>query len=127
VDLVARYNREGRVEVQLVADYCRNTAVDSANDGLWLAAVLGSTRTARASLEYTFARVGTDATLAAFAADDFLWETGWEGHRADLGVRLREHYALHGVVQRQRFREAPRVEERDLWLDRYRLELRVRY
>lgn len=127
VDLVARYNREGRVELQLVADYCWNTAVDSANKGVWLAAVLGSTRTARASLEYTFARVDPDATLAAFATDDFIWETGWEGHRGDLGFRLREHYALHGVVQRQRFKDAPLVRERDLWLDRYRLELRIRY
>lgn len=127
VDLVARYNREGRVEVQLVADYGWNTAVDSANKGVWLAAVLGSTRTARASLEYTFARVDPDATLAAFATDDFLWETGWEGHRADLGFRLREHYALHGVVQRQRFKDAPRVEDRDVWFDRYRVEVRIRY
>lgn len=127
VDLVARYNREGRVELQLVADYCRNTAVDSANTGVWLAAALGSARTAPASLEYTFARVDPDATLAAFAADDFLWETGWEGHRADLGVRLRDHYALHGVVQRQRFKDAPRVEDRDVWFGRYRVELRIRY
>ena len=127
VDLVARFNREGRVEVQLVADYCWNTAVDSANKGVWLAAVLGSTRNAPASLEYTFARIDPDATLAAFAADDFLWETGWEGHRADLGFRLREHYALHGVAQRQRFKDAPRVEDRELWLDRYRVEVRIRY
>lgn len=127
VDLVARFNREGRVEVQLVADYCWNTAVDENNRGLWLAAVLGSTRNSRAALEYTFARMDPDATLAAFAGDDFLWATGWEGHRADLGVRLREHYALHGVAQRQRFKDAPQVAERDRWLDRYRLELRVGY
>ena len=127
VDLIARFNREGRVELQLVADYCWNTAVDSGNKGVWLAAVLGSTRTARASLEYTFARMDPDATLAAFAADDFLWETGWEGHRADLGVRLREHYAVHAVVQRQRFKDAPRAAERDISLDRYRLEVRIRY
>lgn len=127
VDLVARYNREGRVEVQLVGDYCLNTAVDSGNRGLWLAAALGSTRTAPASLEYTFARVDADATLAAFATDDFLWETGWEGHRADLGVRLRDHYALHGIVQRQRFKDAPRAADRDIELDRYRVELRIRY
>jgi len=127
VDLIARFNREGRVELQIVADYCWNTAVDSGNKGVWLAAVLGSTRTAPASLEYTFARMDPDATLAAFAADDFLWETGWEGHRADLGVRLRDHYALHAVAQRQRFKDAPRVAERDIWLDRYRLEVRIRY
>lgn len=127
VDLIARFNREGRVELQLVADYCWNTAVDANNKGLWLAAVLGSTRTAPASLEYTFAQVDPDATLAAFAADDFLWETGWEGHRADLGIRLRDQYALHLVAQRQRFKDAPQVAERDRWLDRYRIEVRVRY
>jgi len=87
VDVVARFAREGRVGVQLAADFCRNTAVDDRNDGLWLAAVLGSTTSARARLEYVFAKVDPDATLAAFAADDFLWETGWEGHRGDLGRR----------------------------------------
>jgi hypothetical protein len=127
VDLVARYNREGRVEIQLVADYCWNTAVDDGNKGVWLAAVLGSTRTASASLEYTFAKMDPDATLAAFVADDFLWETGWEGHRADLGIRLRDHYALHGVVQRQRFKDSPVVADREVWLDRYRIEVRIRY
>jgi hypothetical protein len=101
--------------------------VDANNKGLWLAAVLGSTRTARGSLEYTFAQVDAEATLAAFAADDFLWETGWEGHRADIGIRLRENYALHGVLQRQRFKDAPQAVERDRWLDRYRVEIRARY
>lgn len=127
VDLVGRFNREGRVEVQLVADYGWNTAVDANNTGLWLAAVVGSTRNSRAALEYTFARVDTDATLAAFAADDFLWETGWEGHRGDLGIRLRENYALHLVAQRQRFKDAPQPVERERWLERYRIEVRVRY
>lgn len=127
VDLIARFSHEGRVGVQLVADYCWNTAVDANNKGLWLAAVLGSTTNSRAALEYTFARMDPDATLAAFAGDDFLWATGWEGHRADLGFRLREHYALHGVAQRQRFKDAPQVAERDRWLERYRVELRVRY
>jgi hypothetical protein len=127
VDLVARFAREGRVGVQLAADFCRNTAVDDRNDGLWLAAVLGSTRTAKASLEYVFAKVDPDATLAAFAADDFLWETGWEGHRGDLGLRVHDHWALHVVAQRQRFKDAPRVEDRDVWFKRYRLELRFDY
>jgi hypothetical protein len=126
VDLVARFNRAGRVELQLVADYCLNTAVDEKNKGLWLAAVLGST-TSRATLEYTYAKLDPDATLAAFVADDFLWETGWEGHRADLGIRLRDHYSLHGVAQRQRFKDAPQPVERDRWLYRYRGEVRVRY
>lgn len=127
VDLVARFNREGRVEVQLVADYCWNTAVDTNNKGLWLAAVLGSARTAPVGFEYTFASMDPDATLAAYAADDFLWETGWEGHRGDLGIRLREPVALHLVAQRQRFKDAPQPAERERWLERYRIEVRVRH
>jgi len=126
VDLVARFNREGKLEVQLVADLSWNTAVDVNDRGLWLAAVLGSTRTAPVAIEYTFARMDADATLAAFAADDFLWETGWEGHRGDLGIRLREHSALHLVAQRQRFKDAPQPAERERWLERYRIEVRVR-
>ena len=126
VDVVGRFVREGTVEVQLIGDYCWNTAVDDKNHGLWLAAVLGSTRNARASLEYTYARVEPDATLAAFAADDFLWETGWEGHRGDLGFRLRENWEAHGVAQWQRFKDAPLVADRDRWLDRFRVELRFR-
>jgi hypothetical protein len=127
VDLIGRFNREGRVELQLVGDYCWNTAVDSANKGLWLAAVVGSTRNAPAALEYVYSKVDPDATLAAFATDDFLWETGWEGYRGDLGIRLRDHYALHLVGQRQRFKDAPAVADRDRWLERYRIEVRVRY
>jgi hypothetical protein len=127
VDLIARYSRDQGMALQLIADYCWNTAADDRNKGLWLAAVLGSTRTARASLEYTYAKVDPDATLAAFAADDFLWETGWEGHRVDLGFRLAENYALHGVAQRQRFKDAPLEADREVDLSRYRVELRIRY
>jgi hypothetical protein len=126
VDLVARYARTGGAELQLIANYCWNTAVEERNKGLWLAAVLGSTRTARSAIEYTYAKVDPDATLAAFAADDFLWETGWEGHRVDLGFRLAENFAVHGIAQKQRFKDAPVEADRDKWLDRYRIELRFR-
>lgn len=124
VDLVARYTRTGGMDLQLVADVCWNTAADELDRGVWLAAILGSTRSARARLEYTYATVDRDATLAAFGADDFLWVTGWEGHRGDLGIRISDRLAAHGVAQRQRFKDSPRVEDRDVWLDRYRLELR---
>jgi hypothetical protein len=126
VDLVARYVRTGGAELQLIANYCWNTAVEERNKGLWLAAVLGSTRTARSAIEYTYAKVDPDATLAAFAADDFLWETGWEGHRVDLGFRLAENFSIHGIGQKQRFKDAPQEAERNRWLDRYRVELRFR-
>ena len=55
-----------------------------------------------------------DATLAAFAADDFLWETGWEGHRADLGIRLpRALRPARAWPSCQRFKDAPQPAERD--------------
>ncbi len=42
MDFVGRFRRAGTVPVQLVAEYGWNTAVDANNQGLWLAAVLGS-------------------------------------------------------------------------------------
>jgi hypothetical protein len=127
LDGVLRLQRQGQVHMELIADYCRNIAVDEDNQGLWLAAVLGSLGSSRARLEYTYASVDKDATLAAYATDDFFWATGWEGHRGDLGFKVGEHSSLHGVAQWQRFKDAPRPEERDHWMTRYRIELRVRY
>ena len=126
VDLVARLRTSGRVPTLLVAEYCWNTEADTLNKGIWAALVLGSTQTGRARLEYTYAKVDRDATLAAYGADDFLWVTGWDGHRLDLGLRAGEHSAIHGVGQLQRFKDSPRGFDNDVWVKRYRLELRIR-
>jgi hypothetical protein len=126
-DVALRLRHEGQISTLLVADYCWNTAVDDENKGLWLGAVFGSLQNAAARLEYTYAKVDRDATLAAYASDDFFWATGWEGHRADVGVRLTRNTSMHAVGQLQRFKDSPRVDERDHWLKRYRLDLRVRY
>jgi hypothetical protein len=125
VDGVFRYRRGGVLPLQLVGNYCWNTAADDLDQGLWLAAVLGSVRSSRARLEYTYAKVDRDATLAEYNADDFFWNTGWEGHRADLGFRAGKNGSLHGVAQWQRFKDSPRAEERDHWVKRYRVELRI--
>jgi hypothetical protein len=127
LDAVARLRLAGSVPLQLVADACVNTAVDDERHGLWLSAVLGSTRTASLRAEYTFAHVDRDATLAAYASDDFFWATGWRGHRGDLGIRLGERSALHLVGQLQRFKDAPRPEERGHWNKRVRAELRITF
>jgi hypothetical protein len=108
-------------------DYCRNLAVSEANQGLWIALVLGSTTTAKGLVEYTYATVDKDATLAAYATDDFFWATGWAGHRGDLGLRLSDTSSLHVVSQWQRFKDSPRLAEQDHWLRRYRVEVRVKY
>jgi len=138
LDGIVRYRRDGGVPVQLVADVCWNLGADPTaraageaprknNQGLWLAAVVGSTRSRRLRLEYTFARVDKDATVAAYATDDFFWATGWLGHRGDLGVKATDHIAFHVVGQLQRFKDSARIEERDHWVKRYRSEIRVSY
>ena len=125
VDLLARFRRTGQAPLQLVADYCWNRALDADNRGLWLALVLGSIQTTPARLEYTYAKVDKDATLGAYATDDFFWATGWEGHRADIGIRSGEHSSIHAVGQLQRFKDSPRPGEPEHWLKRIRFEWRI--
>ena len=127
LDFVGRYHGEGRVSTTLAADYCWNTAVDTDNRGLWIAVVLGSVITARGSLEYTYASVDKDATLAAYTTDDFIWGTGWTGHRLDLGVRLSDRASSHVVGQLQKFKDSPIEADRDKYLKRYRVEVRFAY
>lgn len=127
VDLVARYHSAGRVSMTLAADYCWNRALSADNRGLWLAAVLGSTTTARGSLEYTYAQVDKDATLAAYTTDDFIWGTGWAGHRLDLAVRMSDRASSHIVGQLQRFKDSPNAAAREDWVRRVRVEVRISY
>ncbi len=127
VDLVARYHGEGGLSTTFAADYCWNTALDTDNRGLWLAAIIGSTVTARGSLEYVYAQVDKDATLAAYTTDDFLWGTGWAGHRVDLAVRMSDRASSHVIGQVQRFKDSPNEADRDTWFKRVRVEVRISY
>ena len=138
LDAIARYRRDGGLPLQLVADLSWNFGAGKTaraageaprknRRGLWLAAVLGSTRTARFRGEYTFARVDKDATVAAYATDDFFWSTGWLGHRGDLGIKVTANIAFHMVGQLQRFKDSARIEEREHWVKRYRYEIRLSY
>ncbi len=124
VDAVVRLRFTGRVPAQLVGDFCLNTDVDRDRQGIWAAFSLGSLLRTRVRAEYTYATVDKDATLAAYPTDDFFWQTGWTGHRIDLGVRLFDKVSLHGVGQLERFKDSPRPEERDHWNERVRAELR---
>jgi hypothetical protein len=127
VDVVGRLSAGGSVPITLVADYCWNTAVDDLNRGLWLSAILGALGTSRARLEYTYAKIDRDATVAAFDTDDFFWGTGWEGHRLDLGTGRAGSASLHAIGQRQRFKDSPNEAQRDQWVNRYRVELRMSF
>jgi len=127
VDVVARVRQEGGFPVQLVADFCWNTAADEDKKGLWLAAVLGSLKNSLARGEYTYAKVDKDATLAAYATDDFFWSTGWSGHRGEIATRAGGKSTLHVIGQLQKFKDSPIPAERDHWVKRLRVEMRVSY
>ena len=113
-------NREGRVEVQLVADYCWNTAVDAEQQG----AVAGR----GAGLDAHGARGPRVHVREGRSGRDpgrvrrrrLPLGDGLGGAPRDLGIRCRS-LRLHAVAQWQRFKDAP-VAERDRWLYRYRLE-----
>ena len=127
VDLQARVRTAFDPPFQIVADYCWNTALGEDNRGLWLAAVIGSLVKARARVEYTYSRVDADATLAAYATDDFFWATGWEGHRGEIASSAGGRSSFHLIGQLQRFKDSPRPEEREHWVKRLRVELRFSY
>jgi hypothetical protein len=127
VDIIGRITRGGQVPLQLIGDYCWNTALQDNNRGLWLAAVLGDLGTSRARAEYTYAKVDKDATLAAFNTDDFFWGTGWEGHRADLATGTVKGSSVHAIAQWQRFKDSPDPVVREQWVKRYRLEWRASF
>jgi len=127
VDLVARLHRDGSLSTELVVDYAWNQAADDLNHGLWLRLRLGSRALARAALEYTFADVDRDATLAAYATDDFIWSTGWVGHRGDLQLKMTDNSFIELTAQWQRFTASPVPEERDHWVKRYRVDLHFEY
>ncbi len=123
VDGVARLSVAG--PLTLVADYCWNTALDSDNRGLWLAAMLGALDSTRARVEYTYARIDKDATVAAFNSDDLFWGTGWEGHRVDVGTGTARGSSLHAIAQWQRPRNASAPDGG--WVKRWRLEWRTSF
>jgi hypothetical protein len=127
VDAIARISQGGNLPVQLVANMCWNTAVSENGRGLWLAAVLGGIKTSRLQAEYTCASIDKDATLAAYDADDFFWETGWKGQRVDLGSQTSDRTSIHVVGEIMRFKDSPDPEQRDHNVKRLRLELRVAY
>lgn len=127
LDGVVRLSSSTDPKLQLVANYCVNTGADADNKGLWLAGVIGSLVTSRARAEYTYARVDKDATVAAYATDDFFWATGWEGHRGELASKAAEKWTVHAIGQLMRFKDSPRPEEREHWVKRLRLELRASF
>jgi hypothetical protein len=126
-DVVFRLTSGGQIPFSLAIDYCWNTAVDEDNKGLWLQVAMGALEISRARLEYTYGKIDRDATVAAFNADDFYWATGVEVHRLDLGSAAGRGSSLHAIASWQRFKDSPLPEERDPWVQRYRVEYRYTF
>ena len=126
-DAQARLVSAGQMPVEIVADYCWNTAISENNKGLWLAATFGKVGISRAQLEYTYAKIDKDATVGAFDTDDFYWATGWEGHRIDLGTSSGRGSSFHVIAQWQRFKDSPDPVVQNHWVQRYRVEARYSF
>ena len=127
IDLQARLVAAGQVPLALVVDYCWNTALSEGNKGLWAEVTMGQLASSRARLEYTYAKIDRDATVAAFNADDFYWGTGYQAHRVDLGGATSRSSSIHAIASWQRFKDSPIPEEQNEWVQRYRLEWRYVY
>jgi hypothetical protein len=126
-DVQARLVAAGQVPFALVVDYCWNTALSEDNKGLWAEVTMGQLASSRARLEYTYAKIDRDATVAAFNADDFYWGTGYQAHRVDLGGATSAKSSIHAIASWQRFKDSPIPEEQDQWVQRYRIEWRYVY
>jgi hypothetical protein len=124
IDIGARIRNEGSAPADIYFDYCWNTAVDEDNTGMWAGISLGSLLTTRGRFEYTYARVGREATLGAYSTDDFIWGTGWEGHKGELATATSRTSSIHLIGQLQRLRAASDPEEARHWVRRLRIELR---
>lgn len=127
VSVNARLAQGGQMPLLLVADYCWNTSLEEGNRGLWLAATLGSIEVSRLRAEYVYAKVDRDATVAAFATDDFLWGTGWAGHRVTLSTAASHRSTLSAIAQWQRFKDSPIPEVADSTVKRYRIEMKTTF
>jgi hypothetical protein len=126
VDIVGRVIVGGKVPLQLVGNVAWNTKLTDNNQGLWLAAVLGSVTDGHVRAEYTFARLDKDVTVAAYNSDDFFWGTGWQGHRLDLGIRTEQFASIHFIGQLQRFKDSKIALEQTHDIRRYRIEMRFK-
>ena len=127
IDVTLRLRTSTPFPMQVVLDGARNhKAVDQRN-GVWATLVLGSLVQNRFRGEYTYAKVDKDATVAAYAGDDFFWATGWLGHRAEFAFAQSPKSSFHVIAQMQQFKDAPNLAERTNWLKRLRLEARRKF
>ena len=126
-DIVARLTRGGQVPMQLVVDYCWNTAVDADNKGLWLAARARRDRRLAGAPRVHLRQGGQGRDAGRVQHRRLLLGHGL-GRPPRRPRRLdRRQASIHGIGQLQRFKDSPDPLERDQWVTRYRLEWRIRF
>lgn len=124
VDAVLRLRVSEPFPMQLALNGATNRKADDQKNGVWVTFVAGSLVQQRIRAEYTYAKVDKDVTVAAYAGDDFLWGTGWRGHRAEIGFAQSAKSSFHIIGQMQQFKDSPTLAERTVWVKRLRLEAR---
>ena len=122
--MALRLRTNAPVPIQVILDGARNRKAPDQRNGVWATLVVGSLRDNRIRGEYTYAKVDKDATVAAYAGDDFFWETGWLGHRAEFAFAQSPKSSFHVIGQMQQFKDSPNLAERTNWLKRLRVEAR---
>lgn len=124
IDVVLRFRTDAPFPIQIVVDGAHNYKAPDQRNGFWTTLVLGSLRDTKFRGEYTYAKVDKDATVAAYAGDDFFWGTGWLGHRAEIAFVQSPKSTFHVIGTMQQFKDSPNLLERDHWVRRLRLEAR---
>lgn len=124
LDATLRLRVTSPFPMQVVLDGATNRKADDQKNGMWLTFVAGSLIQQKIRAEYTYAKVDKDVTVAAYAGDDFLWGTGWRGHRAEIGFAQSPKSSFHIIGQMQQFKDSPTLAERTNWVKRLRLEAR---
>jgi hypothetical protein len=124
LDVTLRLRTDSPFPMQVVLDAATNRKADDRKNGVWATFVAGSLVQQKIRAEYTYAKVDRDVTVAAYAGDDFLWGTGWQGHRAEIGFAQSPKSSFHIIGQMQQFKDSPTLAERTHWAKRLRLEAR---
>lgn len=127
IDIALRLRTNSPMPIQVVADWAHNQKSQNLNNGFWTSVVLGSLSETKFKTEYTYAKVDRDVTVAAYAGDDFIWGTGWLGHRAELAFAKSPKASFHIIGQMQQFKDSANLAERSHWVKRLRLEARTNF
>jgi Putative porin len=112
--------------IRITGDYVRNLGAERDHVGLSLLTAIGRTsEKGDWRFGYSYARVGTDAVLAAFSEDNTTIATNVIQHNLSIDYVVRPRLILNGTYYRFRPKNAidAGVNDPDDWLNRVRINL----